>query len=268
MKQLPVGLLIEGNSTSSVLLRLPGIITALGPIKSSGFQVARRVSNFLKGGFAARSYTELNTARTILIRCPDKSVPRLVNEIISSGLNCSQHVFILCETWAPTESLKPLQDLGAKIASLVLLPAGAEPTFVLEGDPPAVRQMRGLLERAGAKTVELKSNTKHLLLAAATLCRALPMPLLMMAQQALRESGVSANQQLALIKDMSSEMLTDFLKGARLNGAGLLEESGDNQDFYWQRLTATHPDLATNLRPLIDLSHSQKARKRTRGQTA
>lgn len=268
MKKLPVGLVIEGNSTSSVLLRLPGVVSSLGPIKSSGFQVARRVSNFLRGGFAARSYAELEIARIILIRAPDRSTNRLVSEIVESGLNCSDRVFVLCETWAPTESLKPLQELGASIASLVLLPTGAEKIFAIEGDPLAVRPVRKLLDQAEVRSVELKENTKHLLYAGVTLCSVLPIPLLVLCQQALREAGFSGNQLSLVLKDMSFEMIAGFLKSARLTWGGFLVESGTNEDFYWRRLNDTHPELAKNLRDLIECVELYMGKKLSQGHGA
>ncbi len=251
MKKQPVGLVIEGNSTASTLLRLPGVISNLGPIKSSGLQVARRVSNFLKAGFAARYYTELADARTILIKVPDKSTERLVKEIAEAGLSYSEHVFVLCETWAPTELLRPLQDLGASIASVVMLPTGAAKTFVIEGDLAAIRQMRRLLEHAQARTIELEPDTKHLLFAATILCSILPLPLLVMGQHALRDAGVAGNQLFAVMEEMSQEMLTGFLKSSRVTRSGPLAEPVANQNTYWERLGITHPDLATNLRDLV-----------------
>ena len=51
-KHLQLGLVLEGNATASSVLRLKSVANELGPIKSSGLQVARRVANFLKAGFA------------------------------------------------------------------------------------------------------------------------------------------------------------------------------------------------------------------------
>ena len=52
-KQLQVGLVVEGNATTSPVLRLSSLTDELGPIKSGGLQVARRVSNFLRAGLCA-----------------------------------------------------------------------------------------------------------------------------------------------------------------------------------------------------------------------
>ena len=206
MKKQQVGLVIEGNLTSSTLLRLPGIASELGPIKSSSLQVARRVSNFLKGGYAITSYADLASARLILVRIPDHSIERVVTEICDADLEWNEHSLILCETWAPTEVLQSLKDKGASIASVVALPPATGRTFVVEGDVVAVRQLRRLIEREDARSVELRSGAKHLLFASALLCTAIPVPVLLMAQQALRESGLSGKQLSAAIHQMTEEM--------------------------------------------------------------
>jgi len=272
MKKLPIGLVIEGNSTSSTLLRLPAISAELGPIKSSGLPVARRVSNFLKGGYGVAGYSDLASARTILIRVPDSAIERVVSEICDAGLVWSEHSFVLCETWLPTNKLEPLRRLGAGIASLVALPTGSEKTFALEGDLTVVRQFRRVLARAsgdrtGLRALELRPGSKHLLFAATALCSAVPIPLLLASQQLLRESGLSGNQLLAIIEHMSNEMLANFLKGARTAWGGALAESlkttyGD----HWDRLDATHPETAATLRKMLQLGKG--ASERTRVQSA
>lgn len=269
MKKLQAGLVIEGNSTSSTLLRLAGVTAELGPIKSSGLQVARRVSNFLKAGYAVTSYGGLEGARMVLIRVPDWSIERVVAEICDTELKWSDHSFVLCETWAPTEKLDPLRTLGANIASVVALPNGLERTFVVEGDMAAVRQVRRMIERGSAHTIELRAGSKHLLFAATILCTAIPIPILLMSQQLLRESGVSGNQLSSAIEEMTGDMLAGVLKGARMTWGGALAESlksctGD----YWDRLDYTHPEVADTLRELVEFSRTIMGQRLSRGQGA
>lgn len=272
MKKLTLGLVIEGNSTSSALLRLPALAAELGPVKSSGLPTARRVSNFLKGGYGVASYSDLASARIILIRVPDSATDRVISEICDAGLVWPDHSFVLCETWLPTEKLEPLRRLGAGIASLVALPSWSEKIFALEGDVTVVRQMRRLLrhatvDHAGIRALELRAGSKHLLFAAAALCNAVPIPLLLASQQLLRESGLSGNQLLALIEHMSNEMVASFLKGARAPWGGAFADllkttRGD----HWDHLDVTHPETAAMLRQLLKLI--QVSPKRARVQSA
>jgi hypothetical protein len=274
MKKLPIGLVIEGNSTSSSLLRLPAIASEIGPVKSSGLAVARRVSNFLKGGYGVASYSDLKGVRTILIRVPDTSADRVIDEIGAAGLAGADHAFVLCETWVPTEKLEPLRRLGAGIASMVALPTGQDKTFVLEGDLPVVRQLRRMIDRASlnhanVRSVELRPGTKHLLFAATALCNPMPLPLLLLAQQLLRDCGLSGNQLSTMMEGMSNDMLAGFLKGARNTWGGALADLLKTpQGGYWDQLDVTHPETAKTLRKMLDFSRDQMSPKLSRGQSA
>jgi hypothetical protein len=193
----------------------------------------------------------------------------VVSEICQSELVWEEHSFVLCETWAPTEKLEPLRRLGSGTASLVSLPAVSEKTFVLEGDVAVVRQLRRIIDRATVRSVELRPGTKHLLFAATALCNAIPVPLLLLAQQLLRDCGVSGNQLPAIIEPMTLEMLAGFLKGARTTWGGALAELlKSDKGEYWDMLHSTHPELAKTLRQLLEISREQMAPKLSRGQSA
>ncbi len=171
-------------------------------------------------------------------------------------------MFVLCETWAPTELLQPLMQKGAGAASVVCLPTAPPVTFAVEGDVLAVRKVRRTIERADARTIELKPETKQLLFAACILCAAIPVPLLLMAQQALRDSGVTGNQLSAAIDEMSGDMLSGFRKGARMTWGGPLADSLESsQKVYWDRLSDTHPEMAGTLKGLVEWSQQYMGRR-------
>ncbi len=247
-KQLPLGLVVEGNVTASTLLRLPSVTKELGPVKSTGLQVARRISNLLHAGFAVSSYQELQQLRVILLKMPDLAVPRVVQDLCESDLPLHSISFVLCESWLPTETLQPLRARGACIASLVHAPTTGQPCFVVEGDLFAVRQVRRILERGEARTIELSPGAKPLYFAAKLMVTALPVPLLLLAQKTLREGGISGNGLSSLLGDMTREMFDSFSKGTRAAWGGPLTEcSPETAEAYWSRLKADHPDLATTL---------------------
>ena len=85
-KQPQLGLIVEGNVISSAVLRLPGLAADFGPIKSTGLQGARRVSNFLRAGYAVTEYEELQPAKLVLMRVPDAVLPRVIEELCASDL--------------------------------------------------------------------------------------------------------------------------------------------------------------------------------------
>jgi hypothetical protein len=94
-KQPLLGLVVEGNSTGSAVLRLPNITEELGPIKSAALRVARRLSNFLRAGYAVAEYQELQAARVILLRVPDAAVLRIVSELSEAELVFKELSFVL-----------------------------------------------------------------------------------------------------------------------------------------------------------------------------
>ncbi len=84
--RLPAALVIEGNLTASQVLQLPGIAEEFGPVKSGSLRIARRVSNFLRAGYAVATYKELQAARLVLLRLPDAAVERVTAEICAADL--------------------------------------------------------------------------------------------------------------------------------------------------------------------------------------
>jgi predicted short-subunit dehydrogenase-like oxidoreductase (DUF2520 family) len=248
MKQLPLGLVIEGNATHSAVLRLSTMTAELGPVKSVTKRVARRLSNLLRAGYAVGSYEELQEARIILIRVPDEVLPRIVSELNDSELLFKNLSFVLCESWLPSECLSALSDRGATVATVMRAPNSHQKYFVIEGQLAAVRQIKRVIERNEAQTLEIRPRTKHLYFAAEVLTTALPLPLLAEAQLALRASGVTGKQLCSLLEEMNREMFRAFLNGARLTWGGPLTEcSPEVAERHMARLRTTNPKLAVDM---------------------
>src|SRR5690242_15755344 len=118
-----VGLIVEGNTTKSAILRFPGLAEYLGPIKSSAFSVAQRVSNFIRSGIAIATYEELEECDLVLIRVPDSRVAQIAADLCSSKLKIESISFVLCESWLPSDALRALGGKGATVASLLPVPS-------------------------------------------------------------------------------------------------------------------------------------------------
>jgi predicted short-subunit dehydrogenase-like oxidoreductase (DUF2520 family) len=244
-KQPLLGLVVEGNSTGSAVLRLPNITEELGPIKSAALRVARRLSNFLRAGYAVAEYQELQAARVILLRVPDAAVLRIVSELSEAELVFKELSFVLCESWLTSNVLEPLRRSGASVATLVGMPVRLRNWFALEGDPSAVRQVRRVIDQDGARTFELRPGTKPLYFAGQLLATTLPQPLIAAAQQALRSSGISGKHLSIVLEGMVHEMFSTFLKGARTPWGGPLAEcSTETVNYHLEVLRRNHRDLA------------------------
>ena len=223
-KQSQLGLVIEGKATSSAVLQLPKLAEDLGPVKSTTKGTARRLSNMLRAGHAVDHYEDLQTASLILLRVPDQSVRRVVEDLCHSELAMKDLAFVLCESWLGLEALEPLALRGAGTGTLMNLPTVRRGWFAVEGSARAVRQTRRFLERNGARSDELKANSKHSLFVSEIMATALPMPMLLSAQQALRASGFSGNVLARLLEQMLLKALQDFLRGSRGVWGGPLNE--------------------------------------------
>jgi hypothetical protein len=232
MKKLQLGLIVEGNSTRSAILGLPKVCDELGPVKSAALRVARRISNLLRAGYAIEAYEELQAAKLVLMKIPDSSVDRTVSELCASELMLEDLSFVLCESWMATDCLEPLRQRGASVATLVEIPCRNRNWFAIEGQPIAVRLSRRVLEGAGAKVFELRSNTKSLLFTAELATLALPVPYFAAAQRALRASGIAGNHLTLVLEEFGLEMLRTFLKSNRKAWgwprAALSDRAGDS----------------------------------------
>ncbi len=254
MRRLPqVGLVVEGNSTGSTILRLPALEQELGPVKSVALRVARRQSNILRAGYAVSEYEELQAAHLVFIRVPDASVSRVVNEIRNSELVFKSLSFVLCETWLCSDVLEPLRDRGASVATVVAVPSSQRDWFIVEGQIAAARQVRRFLDRNDVLASELRPGSKHLLYAAAILASSLPVMLFSTAQLAMRAAGISGNNMSLLLELMANKVLKDTLKGGpRANWAGPLHNCSEKtaQD-YLNRVRSTHPEIGEILDDML-----------------
>ena len=256
-KQAQLGLIVEGKAASSALLRLPTIAQELGPVKSASMRVARRFSNLLHAGYPVDDYEELQAARLILLRVPDATVSRVVEELSSSDLLFRKLAFGLCETWLPTDVLEPLRQRGSAVATLVSVPTVRHNWFAVEGQTSAVRQIRRLLDRNDMYSTEIHAESKALLFGAELLATVLPLSLFAAAQEALRCSGISGKPLSALIEEMGLKMLRDFAKGTRLLWGGPLAQcSLETANSYFENLRRSHPRLAKALDEHIERTTS------------
>lgn len=262
MKRQPqLGLVAEGSSSNSNLLRLPKLGEELGPVKSRVLRVARRLSNMLRAGYAVSEYEELQAARLILLHVPDREVPRIVEELCASELVLKELAFALDESWLMMDALEPLRARGAAVATLVCVPTMHRDSFIVEGDAAAARQLRRFLERNEARALEIRPGTKPLYFAAELLAASLPVPLFAAAQEALRASGISGNNLSTLMDQMVQKMFRDFLKGSRVAWGGPLNQcSLETAGTYFEALSRCHPEIADTICGHLDWARDRMQR--------
>jgi uncharacterized protein DUF2520 len=250
-----LGLIVEGNSTKSVVLRYPGLADGIGPIKALSPAVARRVSNFFRSGESVDSYEGLRECESVLIRVPDSSIPRIISEICGSRLDLTGMSFVLCESWLSSDSLADLKSRGATVATVVPVLGDNGKWFALEGQFVAVKRARRLLNGLNARTVELKPGTKHLYFAASAFAETLPRALFTAAQKALRMSGVTGKHLYELVEEMAQGMFRDLDRGTRGGWSGASVGCPEQiASGYIDELKKTSPELAVLLCEQLRLS--------------
>jgi predicted short-subunit dehydrogenase-like oxidoreductase (DUF2520 family) len=268
-KPLRFGLIAEGDSRFSHLLRLPNISEDLGPVKSSSLAIASKLSNFLRAGYAVSEYDDLQAARVILVRVPDSTLPRIIDELYAAGLALSNYSFILCESWHTTEALRPLRQAGAAVATVVNVPADQRRWFLIEGDQIAVRQLRQFIDKTGARALEIRAGTKHLYFAAELLATALPMPTLIAAQQALRGTGLATHNLKTISEEMIQEMFRGFLRGAKMIWGGPLNEcSPELAATHLEAVRESNPEIAAVIDAYLPYAREYMSRHRASAEDA
>jgi predicted short-subunit dehydrogenase-like oxidoreductase (DUF2520 family) len=244
-KPLRFGLIAEGDSRFSHILRLPNIAEDLGPVKSSSLAIASKLSNFIRAGYAVSEYDDLQAARVVLVRVPDATLPRIIDDLYAAGLVLSNYSFVLCESWLTTEALRPLRQRGAAVATVVNVPSDQRKWFLMEGDQLAVRQLRQFIDKTGARALEIRTGTKHLYFAAELLATALAMPTLIASQQALRGTGLATHNLKTISEEMIQEMFRGFLRGAKMIWGGPLNEcSPELASAHLNAVRGSNPEIA------------------------
>lgn len=226
-KQLPVGLVVEGNVTKSAVLRLPGIGDHVGPVFSNTLRVARRFTNAFRAGDAVESFGQLGETRLVIFRIPDSSLARIVDQFCASEIHLEGMCFAVCETWLASDSLSPLRERGAFVATVSTLPGAGARWFITEGDRPALRQVRLLLESSGARVIALRAGTKPLFFAAEYLATVVPLPLFSAAQVALRAAGISGKVLTAVTDRLAQRLIKNIRAGNRLAHSGPFQPGED-----------------------------------------
>jgi predicted short-subunit dehydrogenase-like oxidoreductase (DUF2520 family) len=258
--QQPLGLVVEGNATSSAVLKLRSLTEDLGPIKAGSLRVARRLSNYLRAGYAVNNYEDLQNARLILLRIPDAAIPRIVDDLCASELVWKGVAVVLCESYKAANALISLEKLGACTATLMQVQSLRRSWFVIEGESTAVRQLKRFLQRNDAGIFELRPGAKPLYFAAQLLATALPAQLLTTAQQTLRAAGISGNHLYDLLEEMCLEMFRSFANGVRYTfPGGRTGCSPDIWNEYLEYLRAQYPHLAAGLDEQVAWAIRQQA---------
>ncbi len=266
----PVGLVAAGPIKQSLILGLPAVLDGLGPVKGLVARVSSRIANTMRAGRPVNCYQELDECPVVLVTVPDRLLPRIVEEMGTSGVAWQGKAVILCDSDLDSSALAPLSAQGAATASLSVLEAFQERRFVLEGDPPALLALKRLLVGAGVKVLRIHKGRKLLYLAGVSFVTSLVTPLLAGSADCFRKAGVGSVLSPAIAAKVMLKSLRAYRKAGKKGWIGPL--AGGDERVFRAQLEAVHradPTLAEFFERSAMVAFGMLRRKRdkeTKGQ--
>lgn len=208
------GFIGTGGASRSYLSRMPALLARLGPVKTSSFQVARRLVNSLRAGFAIAEYSALELCPVIWIWEPEHSLDRVLRELVSQ-MPVHRTMIVLCESVRDSLSSNPLRAAGARIATLNVVEQSQEKLFVAEGDAGALRLIEQTLTFEKRKLIEMPDGAKPLYFAGIHLAKYLPLPAVAASIESLRAAGFSRTQAAQITETLVTRGAASYGKAGK-----------------------------------------------------
>src|SRR5579871_3167718 len=153
------GLIAVGAVSRSYLARMPSALGRVGPVKASSFQVARRLANTLRAGFAVSHYSALEYCPLIWIFEAEHSLDRIARDL-AAQMPIHDTMIVLCESARESATFNSLRGAGARVATLNMVEPSQEKLFVAEGHADTLRTLDQLLTGEKRKFVEMPPSAK------------------------------------------------------------------------------------------------------------
>jgi hypothetical protein len=208
------GLVGFGGASRSYLSRMPSVLARLGPVKASSFQVARRLGNSLRAGFAISHYSALELCPLIWIFEPEHSVDRVCRDL-AAQMPVHRTMIVLCECVRDSLYPGPLRTAGARIATLNLVEQSQDRMFVAEGHADTLRVLDQILAAEKRKLIEIPPAAKPLFFAGVHLAKYLPLPAIAASVESLRAAGFSRAQAARMTEALVTRAVTSYGKAGK-----------------------------------------------------
>src|SRR5579864_451127 len=205
------GLVGAGGVSRSFLARMPALLARLGPVKGASFQVSRRIANGLRAGFGVPSYRALQECDLIWIVVSEDTLDSVTQEL-AAEIRLNGKMVVLCDALRDSLWPSPLRTAGARLASLNCVPASEERTFVAEGHPAVMTELRRLLAKDARKLIPLYSASKPLYLSGVYLGAHLLLPWIAGAVESLRSAGFSRTEAMRVAHALGTRALRSYGK--------------------------------------------------------
>ena len=219
-KQPPIALVAEGPTRDFPLAQLPGLLSRLGPVKSSSSRVASRLTNTLRTGTPVESYEQLENYPFLVISAGD-SLARVVSELAACGQRWIGRTVLACGSASSTCRLPALARQGAAVGSLDVIEFFESLHFVVEGDPQAVRFARTLVSTKN-KTFEIAKSSKTIFSSGLTIAASLLAPTAAAGVRCLRMAGLPLRDAMLIVERTITGSLRAYAKAGPKGWTGSL----------------------------------------------
>jgi hypothetical protein len=241
-KAQSVGLVAAGNLTDSPLTRFRWASQGLGPVKSGSVRVASRIANMLKAGHPVKDYAELGACTLILICVPEDSLSGIIAGLLSAEIDWREKIVVLFSAALDSGELREFSQRGAAVGSITPIPGFEDERYLVEGDPPAIRSSKRLVEFGERRAIAIERPAKPLFLVALTCTGTLLFALISVADESLRHARIPNGFAATLLERQIIRTLRAYLKGGRRAYTGT-----DQLHRQLRALLGTKPELALYL---------------------
>ena len=214
MKRESMGLVGAGGVTRSFLARMPAALASLGPVKAPSFREARRIANALRAGYAVSDYASLESCPVIWVAVPEATLERTIRDL-AARTPLDGAVVVLCDSGRDSRWPRLLWSKGARVASFDVVPQSGDRTFVAEGDPRALSELRRLAARDDRKLIEIKPAVKALYFSGVNFATHLLLPWIAGSVESLRAAGFSRAEATTVAHALALRTLGAYAKAGR-----------------------------------------------------
>ncbi len=209
-----MGLVGVGSASRSFLARMPSALARLGPVKASSYQVARRLANALRAGYAVSHYSALEPCPLIWVFQPEHSLDRVLQDM-AAQMPVHRTKIVLCECERDSLNPSPLRTAGARIASLNVVEESQERLFVAEGHADTLAALDRLLAAEKRTMIEIQPAAKPLYFAGIHLAKYLLLPAISSSVESLRAAGFTREQAARVMEALGGRAISSYGKAGR-----------------------------------------------------
>ena len=223
MKQI-WSLAAAGAISRSFLGRVPNLAAQLGPVSSTSYRLAARISNTLRAGNAVRDFAEIQKAHVVLLCVPGGQVSRVIQ---MDAINWKNKIVLICDSPDDGSLHTSLGKRGAAIGSIHQISNLTDGYFIV-GDRAAVRFAKLIAESLRGTAIEIPRDRLLFFQSALTLSGSFFTPLLETAVECLRQSGMQQPEAAKLAESLFQHSLRTFKRAGRKSWAGPIALADDH----------------------------------------